>query len=386
MQPIAVQEVVGGGNLQHLESLTAMPSGGSSAHVSMVSAVYGNTNAGSSARDADDLSRRFRKDANDSSTAAPPVMAYSPSANASNQPTEFTLDFGREVSGRVRLVSASDHAAVVETSYGESPEEAHDHGYLGTRLVTVPAHATAYGPKSAFRYVRLSFPKDAPPSRWAAIDVEGITYPVTYQGSFENSDPLLNRIWEPAAYTARLCMQEGIWDAPKRDRGRWMGDLDVTGRTIAAVFGERALMEQTMADVIGEPPVTRDMNTIAGYSALWVTGQANFYRHTGDLAYLRRMQPRLLGLLAMMDAELGPDGLFTNPNKHKVFVDSSAGFSADTPEARAATHFEFAPPAGGAGLDAHLLGRHAGGGRDQLLGGIRSALAEGGFPRVFGGR
>ncbi len=42
-----------------------------------------------------------------------------------------------------------------------------------------------------------------------------------------------------------------------------------------------------------------------------------------------------------MDAELDANGLFTNPEKHKIFVDWSDGFSADTPEARAATHLEF---------------------------------------------
>ena len=170
------------------------------------------------------------------------------------------LDFGREISGRLHLRSQRAEAANLTASYGESPEEAvKDKSYLGTRAILVPAHAQAFGPKSAFRYVKLTGLTGG-----IVADAQAITYPVSYEGSFESSDPKLNRIWETAAYTARLCMQEGIWDAPKRDRGRWMGDLDVTGRTITAVFGERELMEQTMADVVGEPPVTRDVNTIAG--------------------------------------------------------------------------------------------------------------------------
>ena len=100
-------------------------------------------------------------------------------------------------------------------------------------------------------------------------------------------------------------------------------------------------MEDTMTQVIGAEPVNRDVNTIAGYSALWITGQADFYRHLGDLDYLKSMYGRLLQLLALMDAELNEQGLFTNPGKHKVFVDWSKGFNADTPDARAATHCEF---------------------------------------------
>ncbi len=139
-------------------------------------------------------------------------------------------------------------------------------------------------------------------------------------------------------------MQEGIWDGVKRDRGRWMGDLDVTARTISAVFASppvNALLERTMTDIIGPPPVTRDVNTIAGYSALWITGQANFYRHTGDYAYLRRTAPTLRSLLALMDTELDGNGLFDNHLHHKVFVDWSEGFNSDGPEARTATALEF---------------------------------------------
>ena len=255
-------------------------------------------------------------------------------------PPALTLDFGKEIAGRVHLVSTSDHAVTVDTSYGESAEEALGHPYLGVRQITVPPHGEAFGPKSAFRYVRLSFPRDTP-STWSRIDAQGIAYPVEYKGSFESSDPLLNRIWETGAYTAHLCMQEGIWDGVKRDRGRWMGDLDVSGRVISSVFADRTLMESTMSALIGDSPVERDVNTIAGYSALWITGQADFYRHAGDLDYLRTQHPRLLELLRVMDAELDSAGLFTNPGKHKIFVDWSTGFSSDTPEARAATHLEF---------------------------------------------
>jgi alpha-L-rhamnosidase len=258
---------------------------------------------------------------------------------------ETLLDFGREVSARIKVHSRRAEATEVVASYGESPEEAvADKGYLGARRITVPPHSVAYGPKSAFRYVKIAPVTNA---GWEKLTftAEAITYPAEYRGSFTSSDPQLNRIWETAAYTARLCMQEGIWDGPKRDRGRWMGDLDVTGRTISAVFGSPAtdrLLKQTMSDIIGDVPVTQDVNTIAGYSALWITGQAEFYRHSGDLVYLKGLHDRLLGLLHVMDAELNSDGLFTNPDKHKVFVDWSFGLSSDTPEARAATHLEFA--------------------------------------------
>jgi hypothetical protein len=73
------------------------------------------------------------------------------------EPVSLTLDFGKEINGRVHLVSSSDRAMTVATSYGESAEEALGHPYLGVRHITVPPGGEAFGPKSAFRYVRLTF-------------------------------------------------------------------------------------------------------------------------------------------------------------------------------------------------------------------------------------
>ncbi|GGH09077.1 alpha-L-rhamnosidase C-terminal domain-containing protein [Silvibacterium dinghuense] len=250
-----------------------------------------------------------------------------------------TVDFGREISGRVRITTRSSEPLTVQVSYGESREEAErGKSYLGTRTMLIPPRSISYGPKSGFRYVRVIAPQSL--LRRIQIDAQGITYPVRYLGWFESSDPTVNRIWETAAYTARLCMQEGIWDGVKRDRARWMGDLDVTGRTISSVFGEDAAVEETMKDIIGEPPVTRDINTIVGYSALWITGQAELYRHSGDRNYLQAMRVPLMQLVKRMESEVDADGVFRNHEGHKVFVDWSEGFSSDTAESRVATGFE----------------------------------------------
>jgi alpha-L-rhamnosidase len=263
-----------------------------------------------------------------------------PDSGTPQPPRTVLLDFGKEIVGRVELTSTLDQSIAVDTSYGESVEEASTHPYLGVRQVIVPPHAEVFGPKSGFRYVQLSLPAAVSDSS-LRVQVQGIIYPIAYRGSFDSSDALLNRIWETGAYTAHLCMQEGIWDGVKRDRGRWMGDLDVTGRVISDVFADKPLMESTLNALIGDSPVVRDVNTIAGYSSFWITGQADFFLHVGDLDYLRTQHQKLLDLLHVMDGELDSAGLFTDPEKHKIFVDWSPGFSSDTPEARAATHFEF---------------------------------------------
>ena len=258
------------------------------------------------------------------------------------------LDFGREVSGRLLVESASPQDATLSIAYGESEIEAMATGltpgqqggnYLGINLLEVPANGIARGPKSGFRYVRIGFLRGAPVTAFKSIRLEGIYYPAEYKGSFESSDTLLNRIWETGAYTAHLCMQDGIWDAPKRDRGRWVGDLDVEGRVISTVFGESQLIEETLRALV--PQQGGHVNGIPGYSALWITSLFNLYSHTGNKAFVASQRDALLHILAAMDASLDATGLFTNPKHQWLFVDWAPDFYGYTFEAITGTNLQY---------------------------------------------
>lgn len=253
---------------------------------------------------------------------------------------QILLDFGREVVGRLELVSDSDEAGRVTIQYGESEGEAFNQPYLGIDPLYIAPHATAYGPKSAFRYALIRFTggRDV---RYKAIELDGIYYPVKYQGYFESSDAALNQLWTVGAYTAHLCMQDDIWDAPKRDRGRWMGDLDVSGRTIEDAFGDRFLMSDTLDRLLGPAPVRRDVNGIPGYSAFWVIGETHFYRHMGSMRQLERTHARLVQLLAYMEKELDSRQVFADTNHAWPFVDWSPEMNGFDVETQRATQFEF---------------------------------------------
>jgi hypothetical protein len=258
------------------------------------------------------------------------------------------LDFGREISGRLLVESASPEVAVLSIAYGESEIEALATGltsgqqggnYLGTNVLEVPAGGIARGPKSGFRYVRIRFLRGAPVMAFKAIRAEGIYYPVAYLGSFDSSDPLLNRIWETGAYTAHLCMQDGIWDAPKRDRGRWVGDLDIEGRVISTVFGDRTLIEETLRALV--PAGSGYVNGIPSYSALWVTSLADLYQHSGDMEFLRSERDSMLHVLAGMDASLDGSGRFRNEKHQWLFVDWASGLYGYTPESEIGTQLQY---------------------------------------------
>ena len=310
-----------------------------------------------------------------------PLGAHGMVASAESgagSPKSVVLDLGREVDGRLQVTSASLQTERITYQYGESMGELENRPYLGVERLTLPPRATTYGSKSAFRYVKLTFfapehdrakthnddaaegvhpgaraeaqaeaageseetASASHPVRLADVHVDGIYYPVKYLGSFETSDPELNRIWEVGAYTSHLCMQDGIWDAPKRDRGRWMGDLDVSGAVISHVFADRYLMQDTM-DRLNPPGLDGHVNNIPGYSAFWVMGEADYYRAFGSGKYLAAIQPQLLRLLAYMEGDLDEHRMFANKYVKWPFVDWSDDLDKDTPEARKATDFEY---------------------------------------------
>lgn len=259
---------------------------------------------------------------------------------AAEQAPGVLLDFGREVAGRLLIESDCDCEAQVLVSYGESESEALTGGhYHGTNLLRVPPHGIMRGPKSGLRYAWLRFVGGARETTFRGIRLEGIAYPVDYKGSFESSDPLLNRIWETAAHTAHLCMQDGIWDAVKRDRGWWSGDLDVSGPVIGDVFGDQFLLNDTLSHLI--PPEDKDVNGIPGYTALWITALADLYRHGGDHAALELKHDALLKLLAHMDAEFDDSGRFLNKDHGWLFVDWSPGLAGSSDETVEGTELEF---------------------------------------------
>jgi hypothetical protein len=281
----------------------------------------------------------------DSSLSSDSEFAVSlPPASASREEhPSLILDFGREINGRLEVISDSDKPIRMGIAYGESRGEVLHEPYLGTDDLLILPHATAHGPKSSFRYARVQFLRGLTPLRFKAIRLDAIYYPVKYEGTFESSDPLLNRIWTVGAYTSHLCMQDDIWDAPKRDRGRWMGDLDVSGRVIDTVFADHFLMQDTMDRLIHEAgnPVDADVNGINGYSAFWVMGEADYYRHFADLEYLRSVHDPLVQLLSYLEGSLDERNLFAHPRKSWPYIDWSPDMNENTPEVRRATQLEY---------------------------------------------
>jgi alpha-L-rhamnosidase len=258
-------------------------------------------------------------------------------------PRRIVVDFGQELSGNVACLFRNPENLTVTLGTGESAGEAMNKPWT-SKTVTSPKGGIVRSDYTAFRYACIQLPPSSQPTSFKVL-ANYLYYPVAYQGTFNCSDPLLTQIWYTGAYTAHLCMQDDIWDAPKRDRARWMGDLHVSGETINNAFLDKFLMEQTLTrlreDAQGgaaasELPKTH-VNQIPGYSCAWIAGLADFYRHTGDLAFIKSQREPLISLISFMKGD-EENGVFVNKRGEWPFVDWSPDFDKDSPETRASTH------------------------------------------------
>ena len=237
------------------------------------------------------------------------------------------FDFGREVHGRLQVVSAADEPVQILVQLGESAGEAELLTNLGAQWRTLPPNGSVELPETAFRFAKIWFIYNASgtPVAIDGVKLDYVYYPVSYAGAFKSSDPLLNRIWEIGAYTAHINMQNEIWDGPKRDRSSWAECVYYVSMASHYVFADRFLIRYCMdlhRRSIGTPPV-HPANGYVGHTARYLRLLVDYYLFTGDKEFLNAYGEYIIPLVDLMKDRFLPDGqwLFTNVNKDGVHID-----------------------------------------------------------------
>ena len=179
--------------------------------------------------------------------------------NKKGQPhAKIVLDFGIEFAGSVRLmiwgVAGPHNRADINVRFGESVMEAitpifeknttNDHA-IRDRVMNVGMLSACETNESGFRFVCIELLEDEALVQFKAVQGVFNYLDLDYIGSFSCSDEKLNRIWDTAAYTAHLNMQEYLWDGIKRDRLVWIGDLHPETMAVLNVFGAAPVLRET---------------------------------------------------------------------------------------------------------------------------------------------
>lgn len=254
------------------------------------------------------------------------------------------LDFGVEISGCIRLLvrgvrGTEKNKVTLRVRLGESVMEAltpigeknttNDHANRDM-IMSVSGMSANETNESGFRFAYIELQDED-----AGISFHGIKgvfcyRDLEYKGSFECSDERLNKIWQTAAYTVHLNMQEYLWDGIKRDRLVWIGDMHTEVQTVLSVFGNHSIIKESLDLTRNDTPVELWMNNIPTYSLWWLLMHHDLYRQTGDIDYLMEQKDymialtkRLLPLVKDNGAENTPEHRFldwpnsTNPEaKH----------------------------------------------------------------------
>ena len=226
----------------------------------------------------------------------------------------FVVDFGREIHGGLRIENfiTPDQAPVrVRVRFGESVSEAmgvpnNDHA-IHDQTTLVPWYGHAELGNTGFRFARIDLVD--PDSEIDITDLRAVFLyrDIPYIGSFNCSDPLLNRIWQTGAYTVHLCMQDMLWDGIKRDRLVWVGDMHPEMMVINTVFGEHPIVPESLDYIRNRTPLPGWMNGISSYSLWWVVIHHAWFQYHGNMNYLAGQKDYLLPLLERLRSQIGED-------------------------------------------------------------------------------
>ncbi len=221
------------------------------------------------------------------------------------------IDFGIEFVGCIRVLcqgarTDNDNRADFRIRFGESVMEAltplgvknstNNHANRDI-LMSISGMSANETNESGFRFVYIELLGENAIANLIGIKGVFCYNDVDYKGSFECSDERLNKIWQVAAYTVHLNMQEYLWDGIKRDRLVWIGDMHTEVQTILAVFGNDPIIKRSLDLIRDDTPMTEWMNNITTYSLWWLYMHHDLYRQVGDLDYLMEQKDYMIALI-----------------------------------------------------------------------------------------
>lgn len=242
------------------------------------------------------------------------------------------LDFGKELCGGVRFITRAveDIYAKVRITLGESLTEAcSDIGFKNATNHHAPRDFEAYiinmsdltlG-QSGFRFARIELLTETPMTVRNIYAVN--TLPVfPRQGYLKSEDALLNQVMDTAAYTLKLCCQNGqIWDGIKRDRLIWSGDLNPEILTCLYLFGDNPNIPNALSALRESTPADKWMNNIPSYSAWWVMNLCDYCRFTGNDGFYRENRDYAATIMKRINSFVAEDGSFDfNEDPEKCMI------------------------------------------------------------------
>ncbi|SDE36890.1 Alpha-L-rhamnosidase N-terminal domain-containing protein [Paenibacillus sp. UNCCL117] len=291
----------------------------------------------------------------------PPVEVYrkDPAAVRLIGPGHYAIDFGEEITGQFTMKAQGEAGDVIEIFCGEELNGAWPAGdrqdesgkgaaeeqgmeilvrydmrcncsYRERWTLSGEEDVLELFEYKAFRYVEVIGPPRALDERHFAAVVRHYPLIDGTAGRFRSDDGLLDGIWDICARAVRNCAQESYVDCPSREKGQYLGDNTVIGHSHLYVSGDPRMVKKALRDFALSTAVCPGMmavapgnfmQEIADFSCQWPMQLLTYYRHTGDLAFLREMLPYADGIVAYFRQFSRSDCLLENVKEKWNLVD-----------------------------------------------------------------
>lgn len=270
----------------------------------------------------------------------PPLSVYrrAPAQVVRRGPNRYWIDFGQEVTGVFTMRACGRAGEQLEIHCGEELQA----GSLDVRdemrcncvyreTWTLSGGDDELQPfdYKAFRYVEVLGPEEAlQPESFAAI-VQHYPYPEDAM-RFASADETLNRVIELCKNGVIYGTQEHYTDCPSREKGQYLGDNTVTAFSHLLLTGDLRMVRKALEDFAASTAICSGMmavapghymQEIADYSLLYPRQLLDYYRHSGDLDFLREMAPVAEGIVDYFARYRRTDGLLEQVTEQWNLVD-----------------------------------------------------------------
>ena len=255
----------------------------------------------------------------------------------------IVLDFGKEYCGGVRFLTyQAEGKCRVRIRFGESLGEScaelgekgasNDHSLRDFEAELVRYSDMQFG-QTAYRFIRVDMLSGG------FLKIKKILGTFEYfdapiRGDFRCNDERLNKIFDTAAYTLKLCVHNGmVWDGAKRDRLVWIGDIHPEMLGLLSLYGEQNCIKNSLRFIREQTPLPAFMNRIPSYSLWWIIALSDYYRYTADATFLRENAAYLSYLVVQLDSCVDEAGEVHFPESPDQFFFDWATYQR--PESRA---------------------------------------------------
>ena len=230
----------------------------------------------------------------------------------------IVIDFGKEICGSLRiLVGNSTGERKLRIVYGESVSEAMskigEKGATNDHIVRdyeyfIPRLSDTTFTNSGFRFAMIQSVGDTTVEIKHAVVMPTI-FSKPFKGKFVCDDKVVNKIFSTAAYTLRLCIQNGVvWDGIKRDRLVWIGDMNPETLSSNCLFGELKEIENSLTFAKEQSPLPLWMNNFPTYSLWWIVCLRDYYFQNKNHGYLLAQREYLKGLVKQLLSYVDEEG------------------------------------------------------------------------------